>query len=499
MSAFLSLDAASSMVLLVFVPLLGAMFCFLASLRSSLWILWLAVFSSLLLALLQLSSGVARTRVVHYAMGGWEPPLGIAFAADGFSLLLLWLTWFCGVCIGLYALGYWRERTARQHLFWSAFFVLIAALNALYLSADIFNLYITLELLTFASIALITLAATTPAFHASMRYLIAAMVGSLVYLLGVALAYAGAGTLNLYALGQNLDMSQPYAFAALGLMSCGLFIKSALFPLHFWLPPAHSSAPAPVSALLSALVVKGSLYLLIRLWFWPFAELNSVLTGQLIGLLGSCAILYGSLQALRQERLKLIIAYSTVAQLGYMLLLFPLATLVAWHGAMYQLLAHGLAKSALFLAAGNVILVNGHDRLEGLRMPHSHLAVSLFAFALGAISIMGLPPSGGFLAKWLLLRAAMNLGQWWWALVALMGGLLAAAYLFKVLRAIFMREADGSAISRSTATPVARIPFAMNAAPLILALGAIAMGFLGMPVFDMLTASFPVNMPGGAP
>jgi formate hydrogenlyase subunit 3/multisubunit Na+/H+ antiporter MnhD subunit len=147
-----------------------------------------------------------------------------------------------------------------------------------------------------------------------MRYLLVSLLGSLAYLLGVALLYHTFGSVDIALLAEQMEPS-PAVWAAMGLMSAGLLLKTALFPLHFWLPPAHASAPAPVSALLSALVVKASFYILLRLWLEIFPLTNSAL-GQLLGLLGAAAVLWGGLQALRQTQLKMLIAYSTVSQLG---------------------------------------------------------------------------------------------------------------------------------------------------------------------------------------
>ncbi|MBB5022073.1 complex I subunit 5 family protein [Desulfurispira natronophila] len=475
----------AALVWIIFIPILGALLYFLVGRNTPPWLVLSGVFLLWGLALLQITGALTGSEAVQTNLGGWEPPLGIALYADGLSALMLWLTWLAGGGVGLYSLGYWRERTYRQYLFWCAFYILMGSLNALFVSADIFNLYITLELLTFGSIALISLAATTQAFHSGMRYLLYAMVGSIVYLLGVALAYGGAGTLNVFMLGSQMDMGQPYAMLSLVLMSGGLLVKAAIFPLHFWLPPAHSSAPAPVSALLSALVVKGALYLLIRLWFWPYSELSGFAISQILGGLGGAAVIYGSLQALRQDRIKLIVAYSTVAQLGYMMLIFPLLINAAWQGALYQVLSHGVAKAALFLAVGNIIFINGNDRLDGLRSLHPHLSLTLFAFAMAAVSIMGLPPSGGFLAKWLLLQGALEMGQWWWALLMFAGGLLSAGYFFRIFRVTFSRgdSTDKEACQVQASAP--RLPLTMSGAPLVLAVIAIGLGFAGVPILHM--------------
>jgi formate hydrogenlyase subunit 3/multisubunit Na+/H+ antiporter MnhD subunit len=400
----------------------------------------------------------------RYAVGGWGAPLGIDLYADGLSLLMLMVTAVVGLSISVYSTGYFERKPST--LFWPLWLFLWAALNALFLSADIFNLYITLELLGLAAVALVALAGSADALTSAMRYLLVSLLGSLFYLLGVALLYHSFGSVDIAILAQRVEPS-PAVWAAMGLMSAGLLLKTALFPLHFWLPPAHASAPAPVSALLSALVVKASFYILLRLWLEIFPLTTSAL-GQLLGLLGAAAVLWGGVQALRQTRLKMLIAYSTVAQLGYLFLAFPLGSSSAWKGALYLLLSHALAKAAMFMAAGNIMRFGGHDRIADLDRVAHRLPLTVTAFALAGVSSMGLPPSGGFIGKWLLLDAALRAGQWWWVIILILGGLLAAAYVFKVIGYAFTQ----AGVLHETET----VPITMEWAALVLALAAVLLG-----------------------
>jgi formate hydrogenlyase subunit 3/multisubunit Na+/H+ antiporter MnhD subunit len=230
-------------------------------------------------------------------------------------------------------------------------------------------------------------------------------------------------------------------------MAAGLIMKSALFPMHFWLPPSHANAPAPVSAVLSALVVKASFYILVRLWVMLFEPSIPAIAAQLLGILGMAAIIWGSVQALLAERLKLLVAYSTVAQIGYLFLVFPLSLLpqvgkTAWQGGLYFLFSHACAKSAVFLAAGTVIHTFGHDRINELHGIVRRLPVSMFAFGLAGVSLIGLPPSGGFIAKWLYLNASLSGGQWWWSVLIILGGLMSTAYIFRFFSRAFSHSEE---------------------------------------------------------
>ncbi len=469
-------------VLIILLPLAGAMACFLWPRRA----LPLALLTALAVSVGVAGLGwqVVTQGVKRHAVGGWGAPLGIDLYADGLSLLMLAVTAVVALAVGVYARGYFKARAARA--FWPLSLFLWAALNALFLSADIFNLYVTLELLGLAAVALVALAGGAAALSGAMRYLLVGLLGSLAYLLGVALLYHGFGSLDLAILGERVEAS-PVVWAAMGLMSAGLLLKTALFPLHFWLPAAHASAPAPVSALLSALVVKASFYILLRLWLTVFPPTDAVVA-QLLGVLGAGAVLWGGMQALRQTRLKLLVAYSTVAQLGYLFLAFPLASVMGWGGAIYLLLSHAVAKTAMFMAAGNIRRFGGHDRIADLDRVAQRLPLTIAAFGLAGVSIMGLPPSGGFIAKWLLLEAAVRTNQWWWVVVLVAGGLLTAAWVFRVIGYAFTQ-------ARVPHAPRA-VPVGMEWAALAMAVTAIVLGLVAPWPLALLAVGAPFA--GGA-
>lgn len=440
-------------------------------------------------ALMAAAAAFLYIRVLNYgaqreALGGYGAPLGIELYADGLSTLMIAMSALVGALVSLYARAYFRLAAGGER-FWPLWWLLWAAMNALYLSADVFNAYVTLELLGLSAVGLLALAGGAVALSAALRYLLAALLGSAAYLLGVALLYGAHGSLALRELA-GLIVPGPFAALVLALMSTGLALKTALFPLHFWLPPAHGSAVAPVSALLSGLVVKASFYLLLRLWFDVFGAAAAPAAGQALGALGAMAVLWGALNALRQRKLKMLVAYSTVAQVGYLFLLFPLATgtapqvaLLAWTGGVLYALAHACAKAAMFLAAGAIVHAWGEDDIEHLEGTSARLPWSLFAFALAGVTLMGLPPSGGFIGKWLLLRSAFDAGQWWWAVVLLAGGLLTAVYVFRVLRSAFVPPLAGRVLHP--------IPRGMQLSAFALAAAGTLLGVLAAAPAHLLT------------
>jgi formate hydrogenlyase subunit 3/multisubunit Na+/H+ antiporter MnhD subunit len=431
---------------------------------------------------------------LRVAVGGWGAPLGIELRVDGLSGVMLLVTAVVGAPAGLYAARFFALSPGGAH-FWPLAWLLWASMNGVYLSADAFNIYVALELLGLAAVGLVARGGDAAALAAGMRYLLAALVGSLAYLMGVALLYGSHGTLALEALASRVTPGAA-AWVPLALMAFGLMLKTALFPLHFWLPSAHGTAPAPVSALLSALVVKASFYLLLRVWFEVFAGAVAAATAQALGALGAVAIVWGSLLALRQRKLKMLVAYSTVAQLGYLFLIFPLATGTApaaaaggWSGGIYHLLAHALAKAGMFLAVGSMVLAMGRDDIEALDRQGPRLPLSLLAFGLAGVSLMGLPPSGGFVAKWLLLESALASGQWWWIVVMIAGGLLTAAYVFRVLRCAFTPALSG--------VVAPGLPRTLELTAVGLALGSLLLGAYATPPLALLAvgAPFPLLAP----
>ena len=385
-----------------------------------------------------------------YLLGNWAPPLGVALRADAASAVMMVIVAVVLVGVGLYAWGDFRtprevDEARRPFTFWILLLGVWAGLNAVFVSGDLFTLYVALELLTFAAVPLVSLDGKAETLAAALRYLLFALIGSIFYLAGAGLIYGVYGTLDIALVAARIAAS-PATIVALALMTVGLLAKTALVPLHLWLPPAHAGAPAAASAVLSALVVKGSFFIVVRLWFDVAPALPGYAGAQLLGGLGAAAILLGNLMALRQARLKLLIAYSTVAQIGYLFLMFPLAFSAAdgrllsggaLAGGIVQAISHATAKAGMFMAAGLLYAGLGNDRLAGLGGSLRLLPLCILTLAVGGVALMGVPPSGAYVAKELLLRAADGTGQWWWAAVLQIGGVLTSSYLVLVLAHVF--------------------------------------------------------------
>jgi multicomponent Na+:H+ antiporter subunit D len=471
------------------VPLAGACLAFVLGPRGARAAGLVTAAATALLGL-TLFAVVAAEGPVRSELAGWAPPLGIVLRADGLAAGMVAMTAIVGGGTSLFAARWfapsddpWRPREG----FWPLWLLLWAALNALFLSGDVFNIYVALELVTVAAVGLVIVGGDDRTVAPALRYLLAALVGSLAFLLGVALLYGEHGTLDLTLLGDRVEPGAAVAVAAAVMLS-GLAVKAALFPLHLWLPGAHGNAEPPASAVLSALVVTGGWYLVLRLLVDVLAPAFTLGAAQLVGALGASAIVFGSLQAMRQRSLKQLIAYSTIAQLGYLFVAVPLVldgADGAGTGATYHAIAHALAKAGMFLAAGAMVVAAGHDRIDGLRGAAVRLPAVAFAFGLAGVTLMGLPPSGGFTAKFLMAQAAVDTGQIVWAVVLVLGAPLAAGYVFVVLRGTLRPPED-----EQERSPVP-VPVALQATALALAAASVLMGIGATWPLDVLDQGSP--------
>jgi len=501
------------LVLAVLVPFVGVLAGLVLGGRNAQRIALVTIVAGAGIALCITASYLNLGGAVVYLLGGWSPPLGIALRADGLSVVMLVAiaVVICG--IGVYACADFGtpagQREARAPFtFWLLLLAVWGSLNLVFVSGDLFTLYVALELLTFAGVPLVCLDGRGETLRAALRYLIFALLGSVLYLLGAVLLYGGYGTLDIALLAARVG-PEPVAWAAAALMTTGLLAKTALFPLHLWLPPAHAGAPAAASAVLSALVVKGSWFLVVRLWFDVMPAVVTFSSAQLLGGLGAAAILVFSVVALRQERLKLLIAYSTLAQIGYLFLMFPLAFDVAagqldgggaLAGGMLQAISHATAKAAMFMAAGSIYAALGHDRLVGLAGIARALPISVLTFAVSGVALMGVLPSGAYLAKKLLLDAASGSGQWWWEWVLQAGGVLTSSYVVLVLARALGRSEQTLQLKNSVSRVAQSAALALAVCSLLLAcaaLGPLPRTLISNPLAPSEIASLLLTVGGG--
>jgi len=427
---------------LIVLPLLASIFSLISPIR-----VYIALAFSLLSFLLSVYSFLYTLRdntPLYQWIGGWTPPLGIGLRLDGLSGFFLLMIGIVSLFVALYSISFFNVEYKRQgRFFWFFFFFLWAGLNAFFLSEDLFNLYVALEVLSLTAVILVALPGYKKAIKASLNYLFLSILASMFYLLGIAMLYANYGVLSMSLLSQKLSDTQEFIYALFPI-TIALAIKSALLPFHFWLPPAHSSTVAPASALLSSLVIKPPAYLMLRLWMEVLPKDKSLeYLSIVLSIMGALAIFIGSYYAIRQKTIKRLLAYSTVAQMGYLFIMVPLY----YHGEILkeavlqafalQVFSHALAKASMFLSSGNAIYVAKRDELSYMPgFAHSH-PFTFFALFFSGATLIGLPLSAGFVAKFLFLELSIKLGFFLHGVIMLLGSLLASLYVYPIWKECF--------------------------------------------------------------
>jgi formate hydrogenlyase subunit 3/multisubunit Na+/H+ antiporter MnhD subunit len=474
------------LALAVLVPFVGVLAGLVLGGRNPQRVAFVTMIAGLGIALAVADHFMRSGGTVVYLLGGWSPPLGVALRADAPAVVML-LAVAVVICgIGAYARADFGtpagEREARAPFtFWLLLLAVWGSLNLVFVSGDLFTLYVALELLTFAGVPLVCLDGKGETLRAALRYLVFALLGSVLYLLGAVLLYGAYGTLDIALLAARIR-PDPATLAAAALMTTGLLAKTALFPLHIWLPPAHAGAPAAASAVLSGLVIKGSWFLVVRLWFDVMPGVVTFSSAQLLAGMGAAAIVFGSVIAVRQERLKLLVAYSTLAQIGYLFLMFPLAFDAGSHalvhggaltGGLLQAVSHATAKAGMFMAAGLVYAALGHDRIADLAGVARAMPITILAFAVAGLALMGVVPSGAYLAKKLMLDAADSSGQWWWTVVLQGGAVFTAGYVVLVLVNALRRTREPITLVKRVSRLSECAALALAACSLLLALAAL--------------------------
>ncbi len=346
-------------------------------------------------------------------MGGWQPPFGINLILDGLSKLMVILIAVVSACVIVYALTYMKRYTARGP-FYSLLMLMIAGMNGVVLSGDLFNLYVFLEIAAISSYALVAFGTQEEELEAAFKYLVLGGVASSLILFGIALLYSLTGTLNLAHMARILAGGEPnrLVFFVAALFLGGFGLKAALVPFHAWLPDAHPSAPAPISAMLSGLLIKAlGVYALVRL-FYNVLPLEGASTALIA--LGILSMVIGVFLAVGQWDFKRLLAYHSISQMGYVLLGIGLGTPLGLAGGLFHLVNHGVFKSLLFLCSGSVERSTGTRNLKELGGLWKPMPVTSATCSVASLSISGVPPFNGFWSKLIIIiataQAATQLG-----------------------------------------------------------------------------------------
>ena len=403
------------------------------------------------IALLVLSIGTIGQSAV-YEIGNWSIPLGINFVLDGLSSLLLLVISVVSAAAMLFSVRYMEQYTAKAK-YLCLFMLMVAGMNGVVLSGDIFNLFVFLEIASLASYALVGFGCEHEELEAAFKYMVLGTIGSIFVLFGVALVYGNTGTLNMAYISKAIAESGLNAGLgfALALFIVGFGLKAALVPFHAWLPDAHPSAPAPISAMLSGVLIKSlGVYALTRVVFNVFGITAS--TGWLLLVLGLLSMVAGAFLAIGQWDIKRLMAYSSISQLGYVVLGIGLGgTLIAkgdnpaWAslailGGLFHLVNHAVYKSLLFLTSGSVQMATGTRQLREMGGLAGKMPVTRATCTIASASIAGIPPFSGFWSKLILVVAAIGAGFYWVAAVIVFVSLCTLIMYLKVQRYAFLGE-----------------------------------------------------------
>lgn len=383
-----------------------------------------------------------------YHLGGWAPPLGIELMADPITAFLLVTFASVAFIVLLFASDVLPGEINPKVItrYYALYLVLLGSLLGIVLSNDFFNIYVFLEISSIAAAALVAVNGDKLAMEASVKYLIMSTLGSGTVLMGIAGLYMVTGYLNLDFIASNL--SAAYAgypltvLMTLAMLVVGIAVKAALFPLHVWLPDAHGAAPTSSSAILSGLVVKVYIAVLLKLLYrvFPLDFIAALPLQASLLVMATLGIFVGSILAIRQKDIKKMLAYSTVAQIGYVFLGIGLFSEKAMIGAVLHVFNHAVMKSMLFLSAGLLIKYSGRREITDLAGLGRTYPLPMIAFSVGALSMVGIPSFSGFISKWYLGLGALEANQLLFLVVLLVSSLLNAFYYLPIVIAGFFKK-----------------------------------------------------------
>lgn len=387
---------------------------------------------------------------VHYYLGNWLPPIGIEYVLDHLSAFVMLVINVIAFLVLIHANRIVpHEMAGKEPPYYATVSLLMAGLNGIVITGDLFNLYVFLEISALSLYGLIAVGEKKSPV-AAFRYLIMGTIAASFYLLGVGFLYITAGSLNMADVKAILPsiMGEPTVLIALALMVMGMGIKMALFPLHGWLPDAYTYAPSTSSAIIAPTGSKVAAYALLRILFFVFGVsfvTKTVPITNIIMWLAAIGIIYGSIMAIAQKELKRMLAYSSVAQVGYIGLGIGLANPWGLIGAVLHVLNHAFMKGCLFLVAGNFRFKLGHSNIFKLEDSiRKKMPWTMAAFSIAALSMVGLPPMAGFFSKWYLAlgtikNASTSWTGWIFLVTILVSSLLNAVYFFRVLEKVYMK------------------------------------------------------------
>lgn len=434
-------------ILQVIVPLMAAPICLILKRARLVWIFSIIVSSVAFFISIMLLQQVMTSGVISYELGGWQAPWGIEYRIDKLNaFLLLIITAISTIVLFAAQTSIDKEIPVEKHTFFYVLYLLsLTGMLGIVATGDAFNVFVFLEISSLSAYALISFGKEKQALWATYQYLIMGTIGATFILIGIGLMYQMTGTLNMQDLSRLLpEVAQTRTvFTAFAFVIVGVCLKLALFPLHHWLPNAYAFAPSIVTAFFAATATKVALYLLIRFTFSVFGHSFSFTTIPLQTLfmaLGLAGIFVASISAIYQNNVKLLFAYSSIAQIGYMIVGFSLGTVTGITATLLHMFNHALMKSAIFLALGAVMWRLGNVQLRSFHGLGRQMPLTMAAIVVGGLSLIGIPLTVGFISKWYLLVAVLEPGWWPIAVLILLGSVLAVIYVWRIVEVAYFKE-----------------------------------------------------------
>jgi multicomponent Na+:H+ antiporter subunit D len=501
-------------ILMVVIPLVAAMAAPLLAYLSAAVVRGVAL-SAIFIALVCSAGALIRVleegRAWHYHLAGWPPPWGIEYITDPLSGGMTVLVSFFALVALVYAGPYLQERsTTEKGVFYALFLLTLAGLLGMCITGDLFNLFVFLEISSLAAYGLIAIGGRR-AVVAALRYLIIGTVSASFYLLGVGYFYVMTGSLNMADLSTLLPplLDSPAGILAVALIVVGLAIKIALFPLHGWLPDTYSYTPAPVLAFIAAVMTKVSAYALYRILYFVAGGGESVaLVLEVLGWIAAAGILFGSIMAIAQKDFFRMLAYSSIAQVAYVILGLAVGNALALIGALLHILSHSVVKGLLFFIAGGVKWQTGARQIPDFVGLARQMPWTMGVFVIAAMSMIGIPPLIGFFGKWYLVLGSIEAGAWGFVVVLIISTLLTAVYFFRVIEQVYeLRkprpeiEYGSEAADRPTrmrpATGIRlELPAAMLVPIIVLGVGVIILGIFNESIItNVIQYALPWRLP----
>lgn len=436
-------------VLVILIPMLCAPLCVLVDRGALAWFFSCVATGLAFFMSLDLLQVVQTSGTISYTLGGWEPPWGIEYRIDLLSAYVLILITSIAFLVMCFARRSVEQEVREQSIvpFYATLLLAISGLAGICVTGDVFNLFVFLEISSIASYTLISMGKDRRSLNAAFKYLIMGTIGATFILIGIGFLYMQTGALNMQDLASKLPelYDNRTIRAGLAFLTVGIGLKLALFPLHLWLPNAYAYAPSVVSAFLAATATKVAVYMLLRFLLGIYDmefSLQAMPLNLILICLGAAAIISSSLVAIFQVNIKRLLAYSSVAQLGYIALAIGLANQSGITAAMLHMFNHALMKGALFLALGALVYRVGSVELQHCRGLIRQMPYTSIAIILGGLSLIGVPGTAGFVSKWYLLQATLEAGLWPLAILVLVGSLLAVIYVWKIVENLFFQPAE---------------------------------------------------------